>query len=138
MVTNAYQKYKNTQIETANQEKLLIMMYNGAIKFSKQAKEAINRNDYEAVNNSLVRTQDILLELQATLDHKKGGEIAENLDALYDYMKRRLTDANVDKEKEPIDEVIDMLNELKETWVEASKKIKKKNNTGNKRISVKS
>ena len=138
MATNAYQKYKNTQIETANQEKLLIMMYNGAIKFSKQAKEAINRNDYEAVNNSLVRTQAILLELQATLDHQKGGEIAENLDALYDYMKRRLTDANVDKEKEPIDEVIDMLNELKETWVEASKKIKKNNNTGNKRISVKS
>ena len=138
MATNAYQKYKNTQIETANQEKLLIMMYNGAIKFSKQAKEAINKNDYEAVNNSLVRTQAILLELQATLDHQKGGEIAENLDALYDYMKRRLTDANVDKEKEPIDEVIDMLNELKETWVEASKKIKKNNNTGNKRISVKS
>ena len=138
MATNAYQKYKNTQIETANQEKLLIMMYNGAIKFSKQAKEAINRNDYEAVNNSLVRTQAILLELQATLDHQKGGEIAENLDALYDYMKRKLTDANVDKEKEPIDEVIDMLNELKETWIEASKKVKKNNNTGNKRISVKS
>jgi len=138
MATNAYQKYKNTQIETANQEKLLIMMYNGAIKFSKQAKEAINRNDYEAVNNSLVRTQAILLELQATLDHQKGGEIAENLDALYDYMKRKLTDANVDKEKEPIDEVIDMLNELKETWIEASKKVKKKNNTANKRISVKS
>ena len=131
MATNAYQKYKNTQIETANQEKLLIMMYNGAIKFSKQAKEAINRNDYEAVNNSLVRTQAILLELQVTLDHEKGGEIAEKLDALYDYMKRKLTDANVDKEKEPIDEVIKMLEDLKETWIEASKKVK--NNTQNKK-----
>ena len=138
MATNAYQKYKNTQIETANQEKLLIMMYNGAIKFSKQAKEAINRSDYEAVNNFLVRTQAILLELQATLDHQKGGEIAENLDALYDYMKRRLTDANVNKEKEPINEVLDMLTELKETWSEASKKVRNKTDYSNNKISMKS
>lgn len=131
MGTNAYQKYKNTQIETANQEKLLIMLYSGAIKFAKKAKKGINEKNYELTNNALTKTQDILLEFQATLDHKKAGEIAENLDALYDYMKRRLTEANVNKEKEPIDEVIEMLEDLKETWIEASKKMK--NNTQNKK-----
>lgn len=120
----AHQKYKNTQIETANQEKLLIMMYNGAIKFAKQAIRGIENNDYELTNNTLTRTQAIIIELQATLDHNTGGEISENLDALYDYMKRRLAQANVNKDKEPINEVIDMLKELKSTWIEASKQLK--------------
>ena len=131
----AHQKYKNTQIETANQEKLLIMMYNGAIKFAKQAIKGIEINDYELTNNTLTRTQAIIIELQATLDHNTGGEISENLDALYDYMKRRLAQANVNKDKEPINEVIDMLKELKSTWIEASKQLK--SNQQDNKVSVK-
>lgn len=124
MGKSPYQKYKNTKVETANQEKLLIMLYNGAIKFIKQAKEGIQEQDYELVNNKLNRSQAIITELRTTLDEEQGGEIAQNLDALYEYMNRRLVQANVNKELEPIDEVLSMLRELKETWQQAIEKLK--------------
>jgi flagellar protein FliS len=124
MANNPYQKYKSTQVETADNGKLLLMLYDGAIKFSKMAKQAIEEDDYEETNNKLNRVQAIVTELQSTLDMKRGGEIAENLEMLYDYMKRRLITANVDKTVEPVEEVLDMLQELRETWVEAIKKIK--------------
>ncbi|ADL11807.1 flagellar export chaperone FliS [Acetohalobium arabaticum] len=124
MTNNPYQKYKNTQVETASQEKLLLMLYDGAIKFLKQAIKGVEENDYEAANNYLVRTQDIIHELMATLDMEKGGEIARNLESLYDYMNRRLIEANVNKDIEPMEEVRDMLAELRETWQEAIKKVK--------------
>ena len=127
MANNPYQKYKNMQVETASQEKLLIMLYNGAIKFTKQAKTGITKEDYELVNNSLGRVQAIITELRTTLDEENGGEIAQNLDALYEYMNRRLITANVEKDIEPITEVLDMLQELKDTWQQAIKKAKSNN-----------
>lgn len=125
MANNPYQKYKNTQIETSNQEKLLLMLYDGALNFLKQAKKGLKNNDYETTNNFLVKTQDIINELMATLDMERGGEIAQNLEALYDYMNRRLIEANINKEVEQIEEVEDMLKELRETWNQAIQKLKK-------------
>ncbi|MGM0370460.1 MAG: flagellar export chaperone FliS, partial [Bacillota bacterium] len=89
MPNNPYQKYKKTQVETADQGKLLLMLYDGAIKFSKAARKGMEEEDYEMVNNKLNRVQAIITELQTTLDMEKGKEIAENLDMLYDYMRRR-------------------------------------------------
>lgn len=124
MANNPYEKYKNTQIETAAQEDLVLMLYKGAIKFINQAKHGLEDNDYEAVNNYLNRVQAIIHELMATLDMDAGGEIAENLEALYDYMNRRLIEANVNKEAGPMDEVLDMFKELRDTWKKAMKKFK--------------
>ena len=127
MANNPYQKYKSTQVETASQEKLLIMLYNGAIKFTKQAKTGIEEENYELVNNGLGRVQAIITELRTTLDQEKVGEIAQNMDALYENMNRRLIEANVEKDIKPIEEVLDMLIELKGTWQQAIEKVKSNN-----------
>ncbi|SJZ44063.1 flagellar export chaperone FliS [Selenihalanaerobacter shriftii] len=125
MANNPYQKYQNTQVETSNQEKLVLMLYNGALKFVKQAKQGLKNNDYQVTNNCLIRTQNIINELMITLDMEQGGEIAQNLESLYDYMNRRLIEANINKSIEPMDEVINMLEELSDTWKQAMQNLKK-------------
>ncbi len=125
MPSNPYQQYKQNQYETASQEQLLLMLYNGAIKFSKQARQGLEDEDYELVNNKLKRVQAVINELMVTLDMEQGGEIAENLYSLYEYMNRRLIQANIRKDKEIIDEVLDLLTDLKEGWEGAVKKVKK-------------
>lgn len=125
MSNNPYQKYKQNQYETASQEQLLLMLYNGAIKFSKQAKQGLEEEDYELANNKLKRVQAVINELMVTLDMEQGGEIAENLYSLYEYMNRRLIQANIRKDKEIVGEVLDLLTDLKEGWEGAVKKVKK-------------
>jgi flagellar protein FliS len=126
MTNNPYAKYKNTQVETANQEKLVLMLYNGAIKFINRAQEGLDDNDYETVNKLLGKSQAIINELMATLDLERGGEIAENLYNLYDYMNRQLIQANIKKEIEPMIEVQELLKELRSTWQEVMKQVGKK------------
>ncbi|MCK8827029.1 flagellar export chaperone FliS [Natroniella acetigena] len=126
MSNNPYQKYKNAQYETASQEKLVIMLYNGAIKFAKQAKAEIDNKDFMAVNEKLKRAQAAIMELMTSLDMDRGGEVAENLYSLYDYMYSRLIRANVKKDPAIIDEVVDLLTELKDGWSEAIKEVKQK------------
>ena len=136
MANNPYQKYKNTQVETADSGKLLLMLYDGAIKFAKSAKQAMKEEDYETVNNKLNRVQAIIAELHSTLEMEKGGEIAENLELLYDYMNRRLITANVDKTLEPLEEVLGMLEELRETWQQAVEKVKNNQNRSKQNINI--
>lgn len=136
MSNNPYQKYKNTQVETADRGKLLLMLYDGAIKFSKAAKRAMEEENYEAVNNKLNRVQAIIAELHSTLDMEQGGEIAENLELLYDYMNRRLIKANVDKELAPLEEVLRMLQELRETWQQAAEKVRNNSRRSNQSINT--
>ncbi len=124
MPNNAYQQYKQAQYETASPEKLLLMLYDGAIKFGGQAKEGMNDNDYELANEKIKRVQSIINELMVTLDMDQGGEIADNLYNLYEYMNRRLIQANIRKDPEIVEEVLDLLREMKEAWEGAAKKIK--------------
>src|SRR6056297_620150 len=112
----AYKKYKETQVKTANQGKLVIMLYQGAIKFLRLAKRHISENNISQANEALIRAQDIINELNSTLDEQKGGEIARNLSSLYVYMKRRLMKANLKKDVEIIDEVEELLSGLLESW----------------------
>ena len=136
MMNNSYQQYKNTQIETASQEKLLLMLYDGAIRFTKRAIKGIEEENYELKNNALNRVQAILSEFQATLDHEQDPELTANLDALYDYMNRRLIEGNVENNTEPIEEVLDMLQELRETWQQAANKLKEERKERSQGISV--
>ena len=124
MPNNAYQQYKQAQYETASPEKLLLMLYDGAIKFAVQAKEGIKDNDYELANEKIKRVQSIINELMVTIDMDQGGEIADNLYNLYEYMNRRLIQANIRKDSEIVEEVLDLLREMKEGWEEATKKVK--------------
>lgn len=115
-------QYRKTSIETATPEKLLLMLYTGAINFLNQAAAALEVRDYEKVNDMLKRTQAVIEELMVTLNMDY--EISHRLWALYDYFLRRLVEANVKKERAPIDEVLGMLTELQETWSKAAGNLK--------------
>lgn len=115
-------QYRKTQIDTASPEDLVLMLYDGALRFLGHALDAFGRDDHEQVNNNLVRVQAIIGELLATLDHDRGGEIAKNLARLYLFFLDRLADANVRKDPAPAQAVKPLLEDLRNTWVEAMKK----------------
>jgi flagellar protein FliS len=136
MANNPYQNYKNTKYETASQEQLLIMLYDGALKFGKQAIKGIEEEDLEGANDKLKRVQAIINELMVTLDREQGGEIAENLYNLYDYMNRRLIQANIRKDEEIIREVLDLLEDLKDGFEEAATEVKKQKTAGKQSVDL--
>jgi flagellar protein FliS len=115
---NPYAKYQQTQIETADQEKLLLMLYDGALRFLGRARKALLETDLEGSNNNLIRVQDIIAELMASLDLETG-EVAVSLFQLYEYMHFLLVQANIKKSTEPLEQVEGMLVELRNTWKKA-------------------
>lgn len=119
--TGAYQAYRTTQIKTASPADLLLLLYDGAIKWCKLAEMHLDSGEGELAHQALLRGQDILDELVISLDFSAGGEIAQGLYQLYDYMRRRLIEANIKKDKELVIEIVGMLQELREVWLEASK-----------------
>ncbi|HOA41199.1 MAG TPA: flagellar export chaperone FliS [Halanaerobiales bacterium] len=118
MSVNPYQKYKTAQYSIASPEQLLLMLYEGAIKYARQAQKDMEERNVEAANNKLKKTEDIISELMVSLNMDEGGEIAQNLYNLYDYMNRRLIQANIRKDPGLVDEVITLLTSLKESWEE--------------------
>lgn len=121
MINNPYQTYQKTQVETASQGKLILMLFDGAIKFTRNALQGLEEKNYEKTNTFLVKTQAIISELMLSLDRDAGGEIARNLYSLYDYMYWRLANANLKKDPEMIKEVLDMLADFRQTWEEVIK-----------------
>lgn len=113
---NAYNAYKNNQVMTASKSKLVIMLYDGAIKNLKLAELAIEEKQIEKVNSYLKKTQDIISEFMVTLNFEAGGDIAKNLYQLYEYMYNKLIRANIDKDAAAIAEVKKYLEELRDTW----------------------
>ena len=99
------------------------MLYNGCIKFINKAKLAIEEKNIQEANNAIIRAQDIIHELMYTLNMDY--DISNNLAALYDFMNRRLIDANLSKDTEPLDEVLELVTELRDTWMEVIKKNRK-------------
>jgi flagellar protein FliS len=117
---NAYfNQYQNNQVTTASPEQLLIMLYDGAIRFVRQAAEAMAAGERVRKLESISKALGIVSELANTLDHEVGGEIAENLDALYHFMIRELTQANLKNDAEKLRVVEDLLCGLRETWMQA-------------------
>ncbi len=116
---NGYNQYQNNHIQTASREQILLMLYDGAIRFSKQAKAAIKENDTATKGKYIGKTMAIISEFSNSLDHEIGGEMASNLDALYNYMLSELSKANVKNDTAPVDTVCTMLCELRATWAEA-------------------
>lgn len=123
---NAYQKYKATSIQSASREKLLLMMYEGAIKFVKLALTAMEKKDIAARGENIGRAFDIVLELNNTLDHKVGdGEIAKQLEQLYMFITDQFTKANIHNDPKPLMEALKILETLYEGWKQAVEQIKK-------------
>lgn len=117
---NAYvDQYKNNQILNASPEQILIMLYDGAIRFCRQAMTAMDAEDRRIQSEKISRTMAIVSEFANTLDHKVGGQIAEDLDALYAFMVSELTRANLKNERKPLETVEGLLVDLRGTWVDA-------------------
>lgn len=113
---NPFEEYKKTQIATANQGKLIVMLYDGAIKFINIAIDNMNPRTYDIVNNNIIKAQDIITELLLSLNMKEGGEIAQNLFNLYLYFKKTLLEANIKKDAEILRGVVKLLKELRDAW----------------------
>ncbi|KKM12346.1 hypothetical protein SY88_04140 [Clostridiales bacterium PH28_bin88] len=116
----AYWVYQQNQIKTASREKLVLLLYDGAIRFIAQAEKAWQEEqNIEKTHHELIRAQDIVSELMATLNREEGGEIAASLFLLYDYMLKRLVEANLKKDTAVMAEVRGLLSGLREAWQEA-------------------
>jgi len=113
--------YLKNQIATASKEQLLIMFYDGAIRFTAQARHAVDNKDIAARTYGINKASAIISELAATLDHKIGGKIAEDLDSLYAYMLNELNLANIKNDGDRLKIVESLLTDLRATWVEAIK-----------------
>lgn len=124
-MSNPYQKYKHTSIQSASKEKLLLMMYEGAIKFTKLAIKAADEKKIAERCENLGRAFDIVLELNNTLDHKVGGEVAAQLEQLYMFVTEQYTKANVSGSSEPLKPALKVLENLYEGWVQAIEKLNK-------------
>jgi len=113
----AHRTYKQVHVETASQGKLIVMLYDAAIKRTEEAIRLLDTKKLDEINNNLIRAQDIIAELRASLDMKTG-EIAANLDRLYDYIQRLLIGGNVRKQKSPLEEALKLMTVLRDTWKE--------------------
>jgi flagellar protein FliS len=112
-------QYKRTEIETAPPLKLLLMLYDGAIARCESAAESIREGDHEAAHRGLIKAQDILTELMVSLDPEAAAAPIRELFGLYEYMHRLLVQANIRKETSPIEEVVQILSDLREAWAGA-------------------
>lgn len=119
MVTNPYQQYQNNSVMTATPGELTLMLYNGAIKFCNLAIEAIEQNDLQKAHQSNLRAQDIITELQATLDTKY--DISKEMDRLYTFIKQLLIEGNIHKESQKLADARDLIREFRDTWQQVIK-----------------
>jgi len=119
-VNTAISQYRKLNVQTgldgASPHKLIHMLLGGARTRLMQARGCINHGDIEGRSRSISATVAILEGLQASLDHERGGDLAGNLDALYDYMQRRLFRANADDDSAAVDEVLGLVDTLYEAW----------------------
>lgn len=110
-----YQKYQQVKITTADPLQIVVLLYEGAIKNLNQWLSLVGSDD-ELASARLVRTQEIINYLRTVLDHQQGGDIADNLERLYNYMRDRLSEANLHRDRDKVQEVIGLLQTLLEGW----------------------
>lgn len=113
---NAAKFYKKNAVETASPARLTLMLYDGAVKFCNIALEGIDENDILKANTNIIKAEKIIVELRSTLDMKY--PVAKDFDRVYDYIYRRLVEANVKKDKEVLQEALKHIKTMRETWKE--------------------
>lgn len=124
-MSNPYAKYKTNAVMSASREKLLLMMYEAAIKFTKLAIKAAEEKKVAERCENIGRAFDIVLELNNTLDHKVGGPIAAQLEQLYMFITEQFTKANIAGDPKPLKDALKILETLYVGWVQAVEKMKK-------------
>lgn len=124
-MSNPLQKYKQTSVQSASKEKILLMLYEGAIKFTKLAIKAAEEKKIADRGQNIGRAFDIIMELNNTLDHKVGGELSAQLEQLYLFMMDQYTKANISGSPEPLRANLKIIENLYDGWVQAIEKLKK-------------
>jgi len=127
------QSYLEMKVKTASPIQLVIMLYDKAIVCLNSAIEHINKKSikYDVINNNIIRAQDIVSELMLSLDFEQGGDIAQNLFAIYDYCMKEMIDGNIKKDSLSLSNVVKILTELRSAWAELEKKDTPKKNITN-------
>lgn len=113
---NQYEKYQQNSVLTASPGELTLMLYNGCIKFIHLAKKAIAEKNIEAKHINISKTQNIISELNVTLNFEY--PVAKDMNKLYDYMNRRLIEANIKNDAGALDEVEGLVIEFRDAWKE--------------------
>lgn len=116
--------YKNNSIQTASPAELTLMLYDGAIKFCNIALAALEKEDVQKANTNIIKAEKIIVEFRVTLDFKY--PVAKEFDRVYDYIYRRLVEANVKKDKEILEDALKYIREMRDTW----KEVMRLNHTG--------
>ena len=124
MYSNGYNAYKANSVNYASKDQLLLMLVDGAVKFSKIARQAIIDKDIKKAHNSITRTQDIFTELRVSLD-VNAGEWAKNMFDIYGFINDKLFEADLKKNVETIDIVIPLIEEVRDIWHQADKNAKR-------------
>ncbi len=116
MINNAASAYKNSKINTASPAELTLMLYDGAVKFCNIALMALEKNDYEKVNVNIIKAENIIVEFRRTLDFKYS--VAKDFDNVYEYIYTRLVEANLKKDSEILEDALNRIKDMRETWRE--------------------
>ena len=127
MAVNPYTKYKENSINIASQEQLVIMLVDGAVKYTKVAKLALERGDKKRAHDELIRVQSIFAELMASLDIN-AGSFAIDLMNLYNFIRNKLIEANIKKDIKVIDEVMPVIEDVRDMWHEVKRNYDLQNN----------
>ncbi len=125
MATNAAAAYSNSKILTASPAELTLMLYEGAIKFCNLASMALSNQDMEKANINIIKAERIITELRTTLDFKY--PVANEFELVYEYIYRRLVEANIKKDVEALEEALTYIREMRDTWKDVMKLAKGSN-----------
>ena len=117
-------QYRKSSIGAASPLQLVVMLYDGALRFMEAGKHAMASGDTYAQNDNLTKAERIVTELLSTLDMTQGGQVAENLFSLYTYVYDSLVEANIEDKPEKIDECAQIFSDLRESWVELERKLR--------------
>ena len=123
MYSNGYNVYKNNSVNYASKDQLLLMIVDGAVKFSKRAELAIQEKDIMKAHENLIKTQDIFIELMASLD-RNAGDWAEQLFKVYRFIHDKLIEVNLKKDLKVLQEVIPLIEDVRNLWYETYEKAK--------------
>jgi flagellar protein FliS len=117
---NGYNVYKNNSVNYASKGQLLLMLVDGAVKYSKIGRQAIIDKDVKKAHENITKTEDIFTELMVSLD-QNAGEWAKQIFAVYEFIKYQLMQANIKKDVAIMNEVIPLIEDIRDTWYEADK-----------------
>ena len=123
MYPNAYNVYKNNSVNYASKDQLLLMLVDGAVKFAKISRQAIIDKDIKKAHTNLMKTQEIFIELMVSLDMEKA-EWTNDLMQIYAFIKDKLVEANMKKDIKIMDEILPLIEEVRDLWYETDKRVK--------------